>query len=82
MPRNPNNPRQRRARTPQGEFLGNDPTTEVNEAWEDIDISADLEPIKKPAGKPQVRKRVARPKIGAVDKVQKPTFGIVRGVYN
>jgi hypothetical protein len=83
MPRNPNNPRQRRARTSEGTFKADDPATpDINEAWTDVAEATDLEPIKKSAGKPQIRKRVGRPKIGAVDKVQKPTFGVVRGVYS
>jgi hypothetical protein len=91
MPSNPSQPSRRRARTPKGKFQGDDPTTpEVNEAWVEVVDSApdsapeaiEATPIRKPAGKPSVRKRVAKPKIGATEKVTKPTFGVVRGVYN
>jgi hypothetical protein len=87
MPRNPTNPQQRRARTPKGTFQADDPATpDVNEAWVEATDSApdsvEATPIRKPAGKPSVRKRVAKPKIGATEKVTKPTFGVVRGVYN
>lgn len=41
-----------------------------------------LQPISRPAGHPSVRQRVARPTIGAVNKVNAPTFGRVRGTYN
>jgi hypothetical protein len=86
MPRNPQNPRQRRARTPEGQFVADDPTTpEVNEAWVDApeaQEAIEATPRRKPAGKPTVKNRVGKPKIGAVDKVTKPTFGVVRGVYN
>ncbi len=86
MPRNPSNPAQRRARTPKGKFVSDDPTTpEINEAWVEAppsDESIETSPIRKPAGKPNVRKRVGRPTVGAIEKVTKPTFGVVRGVYN
>jgi hypothetical protein len=86
MPSNPNNPRQRRARTPKGSFKADDPTTpDINEAWVDVPEepkAIDAEPIHKPAGRPSVRKRVGKPTVGAVEKVTKPTFGVVRGVYN
>jgi hypothetical protein len=50
---------------------------------EDFEVpeTVELQPRRKPAGKPSVKNRVAKPKIGAVAKV-KPTFGTVRGVYN
>jgi hypothetical protein len=84
MPSNPSNPRQRRARTNKGTFVPDDPTTpEVNEAWTEVESqSADVSPLRKPAGKPAVRKRVGKPTVGAIDKITKPTFGVVRGVYN
>jgi hypothetical protein len=84
MPSNPNNPRQRRARTNKGTFVPDDPSTpDVNEAWVDIQPEPiETTPRRKPAGKPTVKNQVAKPKIGAVDKVRKPTFGVVRGVYN
>ena len=37
---------------------------------------------KKPVGKPKVTPSQARPKIGAQDKVDVPTFGCVRAVYH
>jgi hypothetical protein len=40
-----------------------------------------LEP-KKTVGKPKVAPRTAQPKIGAQEKVNKPTFGSVRAVYH
>lgn len=88
------NPKRRRARNPEGEFRSDDPnTTDIDEAWEEVPSglnpkdfelpeSIPTEPIRKPAGKPQVRNRVAKPRIGAVDKVTEPTFGVVRGVYH
>ena len=84
MPSNPSNPRQRRARTNKGTFVPDDLTTpEVNEAWTEVEPeSTEVSPLRKPAGKPVVRTRVAKPKVGAIDKVTKPTFGVVRGVYN
>lgn len=89
MPSNPNNPNQRRAREANGRLKGDDPSTpDVNEAWTDLNPAdfevpetVELQPRRKPAGKPSVKNRVAKPKIGSVAKV-KPTFGSVRGVYN
>lgn len=87
-------PKRRRARNPEGEFRSDDPNTpDIDEAWEEapsglnpsdfeIHESIPTEPLRKSAGKPQVRNRVAKPHIGAVDKVNAPTFGVVRGVYN
>lgn len=88
MPSNPNNPLQRRARAPKGTFQGDDPATpDVDEAWTDVadsapDSALEATPRRKPAGKPVVRTGVAKPKIGATAKIHKPTFGVVRGVYN
>lgn len=87
MHSNPSKPLRKRARTPKGQFQGDDPTTpDVNEAWVEVSDSApesiEATPRRKPAGKPAVRKRVGRPKIGVVEKVTKPTFGVVRGVYH
>jgi hypothetical protein len=91
MPSNPSQPPRRRARNSKGKFLGDDPSTpDVNEAWVEATDSApdsapesvEATPLRKPAGKPSVRKRVAKPKIGATEKVTKPTFGVVRGVYH
>jgi hypothetical protein len=87
MHSNPSKPPRRRARTPKGQFQGDDLTTpDINEAWApeapSEPISHEAAPLRKPAGKPAVRKRVGRPKVGTVEKVTKPTFGVVRGVYN
>lgn len=46
------------------------------------DSALEATPRRKPAGKPVVRTRVAKPTIGATAKIHKPTFGVVRGVYN
>jgi hypothetical protein len=46
------------------------------------DSALEATPRRKPAGKPVVRTRVAKPKIGATAKIHQPTFGVVRGVYN
>lgn len=46
------------------------------------DSALEATPRRKPAGKPVVRTGVAKPKIGATAKIHKPTFGVVRGVYN
>lgn len=35
-------PSRRRARTSQGKFIGNNPETETNEAWEPTDISREV----------------------------------------
>jgi hypothetical protein len=87
MSLNPTKPSRRRARTTKGTFQADNPETpDVNEAWVDeadsTPESIETTPRRKPAGKPAVRKRVGRPKIGVVEKVTKPTFGVVRGVYN
>jgi hypothetical protein len=55
--------------------------TALNPADFEVPEAVELQPRRKPAGKPSVKNRVAKPKIGSVAKV-KPTFGSVRGVYN
>ena len=46
--------RRKRARKPDGTYQGNDPTTEVNEAWEPVDIAPELPKENKYAVKPKV----------------------------
>jgi hypothetical protein len=82
MSLNPTKPNRRRARTSQGTFQADNPETpDINEAWVEEPSVVEASPIRKPAGKPSVKKKVGRPKIGATEKVTKPTFGVVRGVY-
>ena len=77
-------PKQHQPQPPEPEAL-NPEDFEVPETLnpEDFEVpeTVELQPRRKPAGKPSVKNRVAKPKIGAVAKV-KPTFGSVRGVYN
>lgn len=73
MPSNPNKKLQQPQPEPE--------ETALNPADFEVPETVELQPRRKPAGKPSVKNRVAKPKIGAVAKV-KPTFGTVRGVYN
>jgi hypothetical protein len=75
MSRNPRNPSPPKA--PPEEL-----TTDESIVDSAPDSALEATPLRKPAGKPVVRTRVAKPKIGATAKIHKPTFGVVRGVYN
>jgi len=64
-----------------------DPTlTPISEAVEvtadAVTLTTNLTPRAKLAGNPTVKTKAAKPKIGTTNKITKPTFGVVRGVYN
>jgi hypothetical protein len=83
MSLNPTKPSRRRAKPAQDKLQVDNPETpDIKEAAVEEPSTREASPIRKPAGKPSVRKRVGRPKIGVVEKVTKPTFGVVRGVYH
>ena len=78
-------PKRRRARKPDGQFKGDDPTTPgLNEAWEPTDIEEALPKQENPyAVKPKVTgtSKNTAGKYSKKDKV-KPTFGKVTTTFN
>ena len=57
---NPWRPVRRRAKNSDGTFKANDPSTPQNEAWEPVDIEADLpkKPENKYAQKPKIKPNI------------------------
>jgi len=68
-------PARRRARKPDGQFKGDNPTTDVNEAWEPVEVTEAL-PKKDYSIKPRVKPQGDGGKYSKAPKV-KPTFGKV-----
>ena len=68
-------PKRRRARKPDGTYRADDPTTEVNEAWEPVEVTAAL-PKKDYSAKPSVKPTGNGGKYSQKPKVR-PTFGSV-----
>lgn len=71
MTKNPKKPLQqvrRRAKNSDGTFKANDPSTPQNEAWEPVDIEADLpkKPENKYAQKPKIKPNIGHSGIRTV----------------
>ena len=73
-------PRRRRARKADGKFQADNPSTEVNEAWEPIEV-ADTLPKKDYSIKPKVKPQANGGKYSKAPKVR-PTFGKVTSTTN
>ena len=82
MPKsNPPTPRRRRARKADGTYKGDNPLTpDVNEAWEPVEVAAEL-PKKDYSIKPRVKPKGNGGKYSEKPKVR-PTFGTVYSVSN
>ena len=78
MTKETNKPQRRRARKPDGQFKGNDPTTPVNEAWEPVELETSLPKPDKYSVKKKVEKQTSADagKYSSKPKVR-PTFGSV-----
>jgi len=73
-------PRRRRARKDDGKFQADNPATDVNEAWEPIEV-ADTLPKNDYAIKPKVKPQSNGGKYSQAPKVR-PTFGKVTSTSN
>ena len=73
-------PKRRRARKPDGTYRADDPTTEVNEAWEPVEVTEAL-PKKDYSVKPKVKPVGNAGKYSEKPKVR-PTFGKVYSTTN
>lgn len=71
--------RRRRARTPEGHFKADDPTTPVNEAWEPVEIEDTLEKEIDYTVKPKVSATSTAGKYNKKTK-SRPTFGGVTSI--
>ena len=67
-PKKPSQPVRRRAKNADGTFKANDPSTPQNEAWEPVDIEADLpkKPENKYAQKPKIKPNIGHSGIRTV----------------
>jgi len=73
-------PRRKRARKPDGKFVADNPNTEVNEAWEPVEVE-DALPKKDYSIKPKVGPKGNAGKYSKAPKVR-PTFGKVTSTTN
>ena len=78
MPETPkkSQPRRKRARKPDGQFKADNPNTEVNEAWEPVEVTDTLPKSKDYSVKPKVGPTGDAGRYGKAPKVR-PTFGKV-----
>ena len=77
-------PKRRRARQPDGSFRGDSPTTPGNEAWEPVEVIADLT---EKTVKYEVKPQISGPSTDTAGKYSKkskvrPTFGKVTTTFN